>query len=471
MRGFTLVELILTVAILGLLAAFSLPPIRSFQRSAELHDTAEELRSTLLLARERTLASEEASSYGVYFDTGALPHAVVLFRGASYGERDEAADERRALPDSVEIYDIALVPEGSETTFQRLTGKTSSSGAVSLRLISSPDRTVVLRISSDGNVQVGGAAPGGEGLLFDGGTTDGDLGSFPNNAGWGDIGQTFTTGSDPMSAGTVRLFLKRATASPSDVFLEIRSGTTVGPVLGTSQQIAGSSLPDAMSWVPFSFSPSVSLDPESVYALRLRSSPPSTQAFSGASGTVHWGYVHSAFSPPAYQGGDAWRYIGRNGSESDQGQQLGPSDQYDFSFELAGSELPAPSSTDSRHVNIVYQGRNIDTNAEDLVLSFSKNGDAHEERIALAGAISDGQIEWEGSAEVGGETQALRVHTLLLNDPSEGSVFSVHRDGRTNTSALEVSLSGDVSGTIISYEEDGTVQEGTSIYAQDPQIQ
>ena len=167
-------------------------------------------------------------------------------------------------------------------------------------------------------------------VAFTDGTTDASLGAFPsNNAGDGDVAQSFTTGSATTTLGSVDLYLKRV-SNPSTVYLELRSGSTVGSILGTSAQIASTSIPSgSLSWVTFSFSGSPSLSPSTVYYLRLRSTPESTIAFSGSSGTLHWGYRQTASSP--YAGGQAFRYVGRLGNTGDQGQPLS---QYDFAFKV-----------------------------------------------------------------------------------------------------------------------------------------
>lgn len=168
-------------------------------------------------------------------------------------------------------------------------------------------------------------------IAFTEGVTDSSLGSFPsNNAGDGDVAQSFTTGVASTTASQVDLFLKRVGDS-SDVFLEIRSGSTVGTVLASSAVVVSSTISSsALTFVPFTFSIAPVLTPNTVYYLRLRSIPDSTEVFSGSSGTLNWGYKQTASSP--YTGGVASRYVGRQGNQNDEGQELS---QYDFSFAVS----------------------------------------------------------------------------------------------------------------------------------------
>lgn len=168
-------------------------------------------------------------------------------------------------------------------------------------------------------------------IFFEDATTDGSgpPADFPaNSSGSGDPAQSFTT-VDSIQATKVELFLRRVTSSPSNIYVELRTGPT-GTVLGTSNVITSSTISDGgLSWVEFRFPNSVTLSAATTYYIRLRSIPASTDAGSGSQGTIHWGYKQTAQSP--YGGGMARRYIGRLSNPNDSGQLL---DQYDFGFRI-----------------------------------------------------------------------------------------------------------------------------------------
>ncbi|QQG45580.1 MAG: hypothetical protein HYW89_01485 [Candidatus Sungiibacteriota bacterium] len=167
-------------------------------------------------------------------------------------------------------------------------------------------------------------------MSFEDATTDGDLPNFPSgNSGNGDPAQSFTTLSSSLQVTKVELFLRRVTASPSDIYAELRPSPT-GVVLGTSNIVTSPTIASStLSWVPFRFPDLVSLNPSTTYFIRLRSIPSSTDALSGSTGTIYWGYKQTASSP--YPGGVARRYVGRLSNPSDSGQLL---DQYDFGFKI-----------------------------------------------------------------------------------------------------------------------------------------
>ena len=127
-RAFSLLELLLVIAILGMLAAVMLPSLPGALESARLRGSAGEVRATLTLAR--TLAVSESRSRAVAFDLGrgeygidgdsrkwALPEGI---RVAAI-RRGDAAAERGVLrvrfyPDgSADEAEVALSSSGGGT--------------------------------------------------------------------------------------------------------------------------------------------------------------------------------------------------------------------------------------------------------------------------------------------------------------------------------------------------------------------
>lgn len=469
-KGIALLELILVLGIFLVLIGILSSAFNYFQRESALNNSAQEVINTLRLAQNKTLASERASQWGVYFDISSQPQQYILFKGESYLNRDSAFDEIFQLPNSVEISEINLEGGSFEVVFDRLVGTTWQFGSLTLKLKNQPEETRSIGIQASGKITLGVEGEGPT-IEFTGGTTDGDLANFPNNSGWGDPGQSFTTLEEEINVSQVKLFLKKATVNPSDIYLEIRQDSPVGTILGSSEVIDSQSLPETLSWIDFEFSSPITLASSTQYFLRLRSIPESTVAFSGAEGTIHWGYLHSATGlTPPYEEGDAWRYIGANNDPSNPGELLlGPDDdQYDFSFKIIGSPCGPPENRDSRHVHFDYS-RLISTSTESLILTFTYDSSTLQETILIADNLKEGQIFWEGEINVGGEIQKLKIHTHRLNNPD--TQFSIHRDRRYNNKALKIEISGDSSGSLIEYSADGLSTTKTSIYASEPQWQ
>ncbi|RQD67238.1 MAG: prepilin-type N-terminal cleavage/methylation domain-containing protein [Tindallia sp. MSAO_Bac2] len=66
-RGFTMLELILVIAILGLMASIALPNGQSIYQRTILRNTANEVESALIMARQ--LSMDESKSYEVLLST------------------------------------------------------------------------------------------------------------------------------------------------------------------------------------------------------------------------------------------------------------------------------------------------------------------------------------------------------------------------------------------------------------------
>ena len=155
-KGFTLVELLVILAIMIILVAIAIPNLRFFQRESDLNNSAEEIINTLRLAQNKTIASEGASSWGVFFATSTSPHQYVLFQGSDYLSRATSSDEVRKLPKTIVISEINLGGE-NEVVFIRITGTAQQSGSITLSLAGDPTKTRTIYVESSGGA--GLAAP------------------------------------------------------------------------------------------------------------------------------------------------------------------------------------------------------------------------------------------------------------------------------------------------------------------------
>jgi len=149
--GFVLTELLVIIGILVILATLVNLSFSSFQKESALKNSTEEVISSLRLAQNKTLASEETSQWGVYFSTST--NQYVLFRGSEYAVRNPSFDEIKNLPGTVEIQEINTT--GSEVVFSRISGTINRGVKISFGLKNNPAKTVSIFIEPSGNVTVG----------------------------------------------------------------------------------------------------------------------------------------------------------------------------------------------------------------------------------------------------------------------------------------------------------------------------
>lgn len=120
--GFTLIEVLLSVVIIGALAGLSVPVYQSFQVKNDLEIGADTVAQALRRAQILAQASEGDSMWGVKVQSGT----VILFKGTSFAARDTAADEATSLVPTI-------VPSGNtEFVFSKMSGLPSLAGNLTL---------------------------------------------------------------------------------------------------------------------------------------------------------------------------------------------------------------------------------------------------------------------------------------------------------------------------------------------------
>lgn len=133
-RGFTLVELLVTMSILGIIAAFSVPAYQTMQKSVALNNGVQEVADAIRVAQTRALSAQDGVNQGIRFATSS----VTLF--------DENGDIRtQALPSS-----LTLSSTQSEVVFERLSGQADQ--AVTVTISNGSSKTIA--ISPSGKISL-----------------------------------------------------------------------------------------------------------------------------------------------------------------------------------------------------------------------------------------------------------------------------------------------------------------------------
>lgn len=133
--GFTLLEVLLSVAILAILGALSMPVYQSFLVRNDLSNTVAATASTLRRAEQYASGSKSDSTWGVKVQS----NLVTLFKGSSYASRDTSFDETVTLPGTITASGAL-----SEVYFSKLTAVPSTTGSFTLTSSTNDTRTVTL---------------------------------------------------------------------------------------------------------------------------------------------------------------------------------------------------------------------------------------------------------------------------------------------------------------------------------------
>lgn len=140
-QGFTLIEMLLSVAVISMLVALSAPVYETFNRRNDLDLTAQTLVATLRRAATYARAGNGDSAWSVAVQAST----VTLFRGTDFATRNTAFDETSAIP-------ATITPSGaSEIEFAKLTATPTAGGTITLTSTTNDTRTVT--VNAKGMVQ------------------------------------------------------------------------------------------------------------------------------------------------------------------------------------------------------------------------------------------------------------------------------------------------------------------------------
>ena len=95
-KGFTIIELLIVVAIMVIMSALVLPRLLSSNIRKEFDSTVETIFYSLNQARERAIAWEKGTTWGVFFERkdpaagcASQPHFGIFFTNSGYDEAEK----------------------------------------------------------------------------------------------------------------------------------------------------------------------------------------------------------------------------------------------------------------------------------------------------------------------------------------------------------------------------------------------
>ncbi len=145
-RGITAVELLVVVAVLGIIFSIVLPQFSKIRENQVLKSAVGDIISSLNKARSQTLASVNSSSYGVHFQSDK----VIIFKGASFSS-SASDNETISIISPATISSITISGGGANLYFNRLTGAPNATGSIA---VSSPNFIKTITISATGVASV-----------------------------------------------------------------------------------------------------------------------------------------------------------------------------------------------------------------------------------------------------------------------------------------------------------------------------
>jgi len=134
LAGFTLLEVLLSVAIITILTGISLPVYESFVRRNDLDLTAQGITAMLRRADTYARAVKNDSAWSVEIQ----PTTVTLFQGTNFAARTVAFDETLSVPAS-------MTPGGiGEVQFAKFSATPNVAGNITLTSTTNDVRTITI---------------------------------------------------------------------------------------------------------------------------------------------------------------------------------------------------------------------------------------------------------------------------------------------------------------------------------------
>lgn len=143
--GFTLIEIVIVVAIMAILSSIIFTSFSSFRNTKVLDTAIEDILTLISTARGDTLSAKADTQYGVHLASGS----ATLYSGAVYVAGD-SANQVVSLDGALEIVSISLGGGGADILFDRLTGKTSNSGTFVIRVKSDTAKAHTVTVAGTG---------------------------------------------------------------------------------------------------------------------------------------------------------------------------------------------------------------------------------------------------------------------------------------------------------------------------------
>lgn len=156
MRGFTLLEVVLTTAVLVVIVAVGILSYGSFNRTIDLSTVAGDISAQLRRAQTRAMGADDLKCWGIHFDNTTAGSAFFsLFSDTTCTNATTAYStdvEKYFLPARV-VFTTPADTVTSNVLFQKLTGSSVTNSATSI-VIATPDgiRTKTISINSVGTV-------------------------------------------------------------------------------------------------------------------------------------------------------------------------------------------------------------------------------------------------------------------------------------------------------------------------------
>lgn len=137
-RGFSLLEMVMVIGVLGIISTATIPMYRKYQVSSDLNNAQALITQGISRARQLAQSGKNDDAWGFSSQYG------VLYEGRNYPSRVSGKDELYAIPSTITVSGV------TDVSFEKLSGKPSTNGNITLSAFDGQQRIINIAVNDAG---------------------------------------------------------------------------------------------------------------------------------------------------------------------------------------------------------------------------------------------------------------------------------------------------------------------------------
>lgn len=148
-KGFTAVEILIVVGILGMLMAVIIPSFSQFRKASLVHTETQDIVSFINRARLSSMYSKNDLEYGIHFNsTGVVMYSTPVY------DAMETTNEIRNLDSTLFFSSITMQGGGNDIVFKKVTGATDKYATTTMKFVGASATSTIFVVRPSGVVVI-----------------------------------------------------------------------------------------------------------------------------------------------------------------------------------------------------------------------------------------------------------------------------------------------------------------------------